>query len=147
MSVTEKSVSNRDAPIPVNGDVVGGGLLAVLALLHLFVLQIGGTIGVVLLLVVWPLIGGAVGTYFNNEYRPERQRDLAVVGAVAGVFGTATIGIVLLLSGFAGLWSPFVFDFFGSQLAPVVIGATVLFALTWTVFGYVGGYVAREALN
>lgn len=147
MSVTEESVSTRDAPLPVNGDVVGGGVLAVLALLHLFVLGIGGAVGALLLLVVWPLIGGAVGTYFNNEYRPERERDLAVVGAVAGVFGTATIAIVLLLSGIAGLWPPFVFDFFGTQLAPVVIGATVLFALTWTVFGYVGGYATREALN
>lgn len=147
MSNTEQLLASRTLRGGPNSDVIGGVVTAVLGLLHLFVLQIGGTVGVLLLFVAWPLVGGAVGAALDRDRHPNRDRELPLIGALSGVFGAVMMTLVTLVVGFVGLWSGFIYATFGSGLASVTITLTMVSVITWTVFGYVGGYTARQALR
>lgn len=125
-----------------SGDVIGGALLAGIGLLHLFVLQIGGWLGIGLLVVVWPLLGGVIGGTLAIRRDGETSPQLA--GAITGVFGAVTTVVVTMLAGFAGLWNDFITTTFGTEIVPVAIAMTMILVITWTVFGFVGGYAVRD---
>lgn len=124
-----------------SGDVIGATVGLVLGLLHLFVLQAGGT-ALVLLFVVWPLLGGMVGAYVEQTAR-RPARDLPVVGVLSGVFGAFAMAILVFLTGLAGVWSGFITSTFGVGLLPVTMVALMVFTITWAVFGYLGGTAVR----
>ena len=119
-----------------SSSLVGGLVTAVLGLLHLFVLGVGGWAGVALLFVVWPLVGGIVAAVGVGGLA--RERPLA--GALAGTYGAVFVSAVVLLSGAVGAWSSFITGAFGVGLWPVFFALTLVTLVTWTVFGYVGGY-------
>lgn len=121
----------------MTADVVGGGVIAVLGLLHVFGLQLGGTVGFVALLVGWPLVGGSVASRLSA-----RREDAQVDGAVAGTFGALLVTLVVFLTGLAGAWPSFVVTNVGVSLWPVTFAMLATLTISWTVFGYVGGYVA-----
>lgn len=146
MTTNEQSVSTSNAPASVPGDVVGGVVLALAGIVHLFVLQIGDSAGLFVLLVVWPLLAGAVGTALDHRIRPGRARDLPLVGAVTGVFGAVLTALLVLLAGLADAWSSFIFNTFGVELVPVTLSIAIVLLIFWTVTGYVGGYVVRTAI-
>lgn len=131
----------------VRGDVAGAVVLTLLGVLHLFLLELGGAIGTVLLLVVWPLVGGVVGAYVDHTQRPERSRDLPLTGAVVGAFAMVATVLVVFITGLAGVWSNFIFNTFGVELLPVTLGMAILFAIVWTVIGFLGGLLTREVLT
>ena len=137
MAATQNASSTGGLELPVSGRMIGGILVAVLSLLHLFVIQLDGIAGWLLLLVIWPLIGGIVAAYL--ELGVTRPRDLPVVGGVAGVVGAILVSLVILVTGVLGAWSSFVFDSFGVDLAPVVISFAMIFIISWTAFGYIAG--------
>ena len=146
MATKEQSILGSSLSSPVSGDVLAGATLALVGIVHLFVLQFGGGFGLFLLLVFWPLLAGAAGTVVAHRRRPERGRDLVLVGPVAGVFGAVLTALVVFLFGLAGSWSSFIFETFGVELVPVTLGIAILLVIPWTVFGFVGGYVTRTAL-
>lgn len=129
--------NSETSSLPVTADVVGGAVIAVLGLAHLFGLQLAGTVGFAALLAGWPLVGGSVASRLSA-----RAADAPVAGAVAGAFGAFTVALVVLLTGFAGAWSSFITTNVGVTLWPVTFATLATLAISWTVFGYVGGYVA-----
>lgn len=145
MGNNEVTGINRGGTLPVSADVIAGALLTLLGLAHLFVLEVGGMVGGALLLVVWPFIAGVVAAVVDPHFG--HDNDPRLLGAIAGVFGAVAIVILILITGWLGLWSGFIFDTFGVDLATVTIGTAILFALTWTVFGFVGAFLASKALE
>lgn len=125
--------------LPVPSDVAGGALITLLGLIQISLVSSGGAIAFVVLLVVWPLLGGATAAFFST-----RSRDQPVDGAVAGVFAGLTATVLILLSGFVGVWPAFVTANIGVSLWPVTIATLVATTLSWTVFGYLGGAAAEE---
>lgn len=126
-----------DPALPVSADVIGGGLLALLGAIHIFGLGLGGTVGFLALLVGWPLVAGSVAARLSTAAAARE-----VNGALAGTFGALTVTVLVLLTGVAGAWPSFVTSNIGVSLWPVTFVTLVLLTLSWTVFGYVGGYVA-----
>lgn len=141
-SATAKRLENR-VGIKPSGDVVGGVVVAILGLFHLFVLQLDGG-GVVLLLLVWPLVGGAVGTFVERSPDGTSDQDPRITAALSGVFGAIFTVVLILLTGLAGLWTGFIHTTFGNELLPVTLSALILLTISWTVFGYTGGYIYRR---
>lgn len=133
--------------ITISGDIVGGVIIAVLGLMHLFLLGIGGMAGLMLLFFVWPIIGGAVAAYYDFAQRPERSRDLAITGGVSGVFAAVAVGVVVFLTGYFGSWTGFITDTFGVGLVTTTIGLSMLLIITWTVSAYVAGYFVRRGIS
>lgn len=125
--------------LPIPSDVAGGAVIALLALIQVVAVSSGGVLAFAVLLVLWPLAGGATAAFFSNQ-----PRDRAVKGAVAGVFGSLTATLLVLLSGFAGVWPGFVTANIGVSLWPVTFATLVGSMLAWTVFGYVGGALAEQ---
>lgn len=123
-----------------SSSVVGGLVSAVLGLLHLFVLGVGGWAGVVLLFVLWPVVGGIVAAIGVGGL--VRERPLA--GALAGAYGALIVSVVVLLAGAAGVWSTFIVSNVGVSLWPVFFATALVTLLTWTVFGYVAGYATAR---
>lgn len=134
--VTTHTDVDRPLGGQVGSSVVGGLVAAVLGLLHLFVLGVGGWAGIGLLYVVWPIVGGIVAAVGLGGLT--RERPLA--GALAGTYGALIVSVLVLLTGAAGLWSPFVTSTFGVSLWPVFFTVSLVTLVTWTVFGYVGGW-------
>lgn len=128
----------------IRGDLVGGTVVAILGLLHLYLLQVGGVLGGLLLFVVWPLLGGAAATFVED--RRSGSVD-PTVGPLAGVFGSLVVSLLVLLTGLVGSWSGFIVTNIGVSLWPVFFAVLVSFTILWTVFGYVGGYATRAALQ
>lgn len=118
-------------------DVAGGAVVAVLGLLHVFVLQVGGFGGFLALLVGWPLVGGMVASRLAKT-------DARLRAALAGTFGALVVTLVVLLTGLAGLWSTFLTANVGVSLWPVTFAVLLMLTVTWTVFGYAGGYLAER---
>lgn len=118
-------------------DVAGGAVVALLGLLHVFVLQVGGLGGFLALLVGWPLVGGVVAA----RLAPAEAR---LRGALAGVFGALVVTLVVLLTGLVGLWSTFITANIGVSLWPVTFAVLLMLTVPWTVFGYTGGYLAER---
>lgn len=143
MANNELSQLNSSGPLGITGDVIGGAILALLGLFHLFILEIDGIVGGILLLFIWPLLAGAFGTYLDSR-GVSNGRDLRVVGPVVGVFGSVTTVIVLFLTGWAGLWSGFIYDTLGVDLVTVTFGAAILLTLMWTISAFIGGYLVTR---
>lgn len=123
--------------LPIPSDVAGGGIVVVLALFQTLVVGSGSLPAFVALLVVWPLVGGAAAAFFSV-----RAADRPVDGAVAGVFAALTTTVLVLLSGVAGAWPPFVTANVGVSLWPVTLATLAATTIAWTVFGYLGASVA-----
>jgi len=123
-----------------SSSVVGGVLSAVLGLLHLYVLGVGGWAGVALLFVVWPIVGGIVAAVGVGGL--VRERPLA--GALAGAYGAVIVSVIVLLAGAAGVWSTFIVSNVGVSLWPVFFATALVTLLSWTVFGYVAGYATAR---
>jgi|GEM_PF-5839446 len=119
-----------------SADIVGGAVIAVLGIVHLFAVQLGGFIGYAALLVGWPLIGGTVAARLAV---PGNER---VVGVLAGAFGALATGIVILFTGYLGMWSGFITSGFGVTLWPVTFGMLLMFLVAWSVFGLVGAEIS-----
>lgn len=122
----------------LSGDVVGGAIVALLGLVHLFGLQFGGGLGFFLLLVVWPFLGGAIAARVERG-RPT-GRDWQTTSAVSGALGAVVTAVLVFLTGVAGVWSGFITTAFGSAFWAVVFAVLVLFTIAWTVFAYAGGF-------
>lgn len=142
MANTESTPVGQSTAIPASASAVGGAVTAILGLLHLFVAQVGGTLGALLLVVVWPLVGGAVAAYLSE---PSRQPRIS--GLLSGAYAGFVVGLVVLLAGVANLWTPFVTNAFGVAFWGVVFSAWLTFLVSWTVFGFTGGYVVERALD
>lgn len=125
--------------LPIPSDVAGGAVITLLALLQVFAVSSGGLLAFAVLLVLWPLVGGATAAFFAKQ-----RHDRAVKGAVAGVFAALTATLLVLLSGFAGVWPGFVTSNIGVTLWPVTFATLVGSMLAWTVFGYLGGVLAEQ---
>lgn len=129
---------------PAIGSSVFGGLVSsFLGLIHLFLLGVGGWIGIGLLFVLWPLLGGivaAVGMIGGLT----RERPLAA--ALSGTYGALVLSAILLVSGALGMWSTFITSTFGVSLWSVFFTFTLATVITWTVFGYVAGYATARLL-
>lgn len=123
-----------------SSSVVGGVVSAVLGLLHLYVLGVGGWAGVALLFVVWPIVGGIVAAVGVGGL--VRERPLA--SALAGAYGAIIVSVVVLLAGAAGVWSTFIVSNVGVSLWPVFFATALVTLLSWTVFGYVAGYATAR---
>lgn len=145
MSSKTRMATALDLGEELPGDVIGGGTVAVLGLFHLFVLGVGGWLGVALLVGLWPIAGGAAAAYVETGRRTG-PLEPGLRGAVAGVFGAVATVVVVLVAGVAGLWTSFIQTTFGTELVPVTITLTVLFVVTWAAFGYVGGFAVRKAV-
>lgn len=140
MSRTQTVKIEEYVPDSVSAPVAGGLVGTLLALLHLFGLQIGGLVGVVLFAVVWPAVGGALAT----EIESRRGGDASVAGVLAGAYGALVLTVLVMLAGIAGLWSPHVYTTFGVSLWPVVFAVLVVSTISWTVFGYASGWAVRQ---
>lgn len=125
--------------LPIPSDVAGGAVITLLALVQVFAVSSGGALAFAVLLVLWPLAGGATAAFFSNK-----PRDRAVDGAVAGAFAALTATVLVLLSGFAGVWPGFITSNIGVTLWPVTFATLVGSMLSWTVFGYLGGTLAEK---
>jgi len=141
MATSDSAVDGQLEDLGWSGDVVGGALITVLGLLHLFGLQLGGWLGFVLLLGLWPMLGGAVAARVG---RRRGGKDWGTASAVAGVFAGAAVTVVVFLTGVAGIWSGFITTAFGVTLWSTVFAVFVLFMLTWTVSSYTGGFVEQK---
>lgn len=130
--------------IKPSGDVVGGVVIAFLGVLHLFVLQLSGVGGFVLLLAVWALVGGAVGTFVEQSRDQKSAQDPRITAALSGVFGAVFTVALLFLTGLAGLWSGFIHTTFGNELLPVTLSALILLTISWTVLAFIGGSIYRR---
>lgn len=140
MATTDSAVDGQLENLGWSGDVVGGALITVLGLVHLFGLQLGGGLGFALLLGVWPMLGGAVAA---RVARRRGSKDWGTASVVAGAFAAAVVTVVVFLTGVAGVWSGFLATAFGVTLWSTVFAVLVLLMLAWTVFGYVGGFVEQ----
>jgi len=138
--VTTHTQQDRPTVTGANSSIVGGLVSAVLGLLHLYVLGVGGWAGVALLFVVWPIVGGIVAAVGVGGLI--RERPLA--GALAGTYGAVVVSVVVLLTGVVGAWSSFITSTFGVSLWPVFFTVALVTLITWTVFGYVGGYATNR---
>ena len=138
--VTTHTQQDRPAVTGANSSIVGGLVSAVLGLLHLYVLGVGGWAGVALLFVAWPIVGGIVAAVGVGGL--VRERPLA--GALAGTYGAVVVSVVVLLTGAVGAWSSFITSAFGVSLWPVFFTVALVTLITWTVFGYVGGYATNR---
>lgn len=147
-SVARRMASTRTIPIDayvpetMRGYVAGGLASVVLALLQLFVVSATGVVATVLLLVVWPVLGGAIASTIASN----RSHDPSLAGVLAGAYGALVLGLVVLLTGLAGVWTAGVHGTFGVSLWPVVFTVVVVTTVGWTVFGYAGGYLAGRTL-
>lgn len=128
-----------------SGDVVGGVVLAFLGIIHLFVLQLSGIGGSVLLFAVWPLLGGAVGSFVEQSLDRDPPQDLRLTAVLSGVFGALITVALILLTGLGGLWSGFIHTTFGVELLPVTLSALILLTISWAVLASIGGFVHRRA--
>lgn len=130
--------TERDRPVgsEVGSSLVGGLTSAILGLLHLYLLGVGGWAGIALLFVVWPIVGGIVAAVGVGGLT--RERPLAA--ALAGAYGALVVAAVVLVTGLLGLWSPYITNTFGVSLWPVFFALTLVTLIAWTVFGYVAGY-------
>jgi len=144
MATQDSAVDGQLANLGWSGDVVGGALITVLGLVHLFGLQLGGGLGFALLLGAWPMLGGAIAARVG---RRRGGKDWGTASAVAGVFAGAVVTVVVFLTGVAGVWSGFITTSFGVTLWPTVFAVFVLFMLSWTVFSYAGGFVEQTLAN
>lgn len=135
---TKETASVGRAWNDLSGDVVGGLVLTAVGVIHVFGLGVGGALGFTLLLVVWPLIAGALGSRVERA-RPN-GRDWGTTSAVVGAFGALATTLIIFLAGLAGLWSGFLTTAFGSDFRAVVFAVLIVLTISWTVFGYVGGY-------
>jgi Zn-dependent protease len=142
MANTESASVGQSTAMPASASAVGGAIIAILGLLHLFVAQVGGALGVLLLVVVWPLVGGAVAAYLTEETRQPR-----ISGLLSGAYAGFVVGLVVLLAGLANLWTPFITNSFGVAFWGVVFSAWLTFLVSWTVFGFTGGYAVERALE
>lgn len=136
--VTTHTGHDRSVGPEVGSSVVGGLVSALLGLLHLFLLGVGGWAGIGLLFVVWPIVGGIVAAVGVGGLT--RERPLAA--ALAGTYGAVILSAVVLVTGALGLWSSFITSAFGVSLWPVFFALALATLITWTVFGYVAGYAA-----
>lgn len=118
-------------------DVTGGAVVALLGLFHVFVLQVGGIGGFLALLVGWPLVGGLLAARLS----PTEPR---VRSALAGTFGALVVTLVVFLTGLVGFWPTFVTANLGVSLWPTTFAVLLMLTVTWTVFGYAGGYLAEH---
>ena len=134
--VTTHTALDRPVGSGVSSSLVGGVASAVLGLLHLYVLGVGGLAGTVLLFVVWPIVGGIVAAVGVGGLT--RERPLAA--ALAGAYGALAVSAVVLVTGALGLWSSYITSTFGVSLWPVFFALALVTLVTWTVFGYVAGY-------
>lgn len=139
MGSTETATGEHQSTGGLSGDVVGGLITLILGLIHLYVLQLGGTVGFAVFFVVWPLIGGAVATVIERS----SIRDWATVSTLAGVFGAIGISLLVLLTGFAGTWPPLIPRSFGASLWPVTFAVLIEVSIAWFVFGLVGGFITH----
>ncbi|WP_144903395.1 hypothetical protein [Halobellus captivus] len=136
------NVTHSDSSgLKASPDVVGGAVITVLGLLHLFGLQVGGVVGYVVLLVGWPLIGGTVAA------RLSPVGEERVAGVVAGAFAAITTALVVLVAGLFGAWSGFITGTFGVTLWPVVFGMLLVLTIAWSVFGLVGADLSVRVSN
>ncbi|GAB7095909.1 hypothetical protein JCM30237_30630 [Halolamina litorea] len=126
--------------LPIPSDVAGGGTIVLLTLLQTLVLGGSGLLAFGALLVVWPLVGGATAAFFSA-----RSEARSVDGAVAGVFASLTVTVLVLLTGYVGAWPGFVTSNVGVSLWPVVFATLMGTMISWTVFGYLGAAVADRA--
>lgn len=128
---TNVSTPESDTGMP-SADIIGGAVLAVLGLIHLYALQLGGLIGFAALLIGWPLVAGTVAA------RLSRRGDEHVAGVLAGAFGALTTSVIILITGYFGMWSGFITANFGVTLWPVTFGMAIMFIVAWAVFGLAG---------
>ncbi|SDX95988.1 hypothetical protein [Halobellus clavatus] len=135
--MTTDTTQTAPRSLPASADVVGGGVLALLGLLHLFGLGLGGVVGFLALLVGWPLIAGVVAGRLSVD-----ATDRSVNGAVAGVFGSLTVTLLVLLTGLVGAWPAFITSNIGVTLWSVTLAVLAMLTISWTVFGYAGGFLA-----
>ncbi|WP_435126900.1 hypothetical protein [Halobaculum sp. D14] len=135
---TDTSRSRPDA-LPAPPDVIGGGVVALLGLLHVFVLQVGDVVGFAVLLVGWPLVGGSVADRLSTDEETGHLR-----GALSGAFGALTVALVVLLTGLAGVWPTFITANIGVSVWPVTFAVLLMLLLSWTVFSYVGSHLAER---
>lgn len=143
MGSTETATTEHQSGGGLSGDVVGGLITLILGMIHLYVLQMGGTVGLAVFFVVWPLIGGAVATVIERS----SVRDWATVSTLAGVFGAIGISLLVLLTGFAGAWPPLVPRSFGASLWPVTFAVLIEVSIAWFVFGLVGGFITHRIVG
>lgn len=135
--VTTRTEHDRStAQGAVSSSLVGGLVAAVLALLDLYAVGIGGWAGIALMFVVWPIVGGILAAVGVGGLVHERP----LAGALAGAYGALIVALVVLVTGAAGLWSSFITTSFGVSLWPVFFAFTLVTIISWTVFGYVAGY-------
>ena len=134
--VTTHTRRDRTVGSGVSSSLVGGLASALLGLLHLYLLGVGGWAGIALLFVVWPIVGGIVAAVGVGGLI--RERPLAA--ALAGAYGALVVSAVVLVTGAMGMWSSFITSTFGVSLWPVFLTVALLTLVTWTVFGYVAGY-------
>jgi small-conductance mechanosensitive channel len=128
----------------LSGDVLGGVILTVLGLLHLFGLEIGRLVGFILLLGVWPLVSGSVAAYWENRLRTDHW---AITSSLTGVLAAVIVSVVVLLTGYVGVWSSFITQSIGVSLWPVTFTTLTVLTICWTVLGYIGGYLVHIALT
>ncbi|MFP4591353.1 MAG: hypothetical protein ACLFM8_07830 [Halobacteriales archaeon] len=132
----------RSGEVAVGSSVLGGLVSSILGLLHLFLLGVGGWLGIGLLFVVWPVLGGVVAAVGIGGLT--RERPLAA--ALSGTYGAAIVSVVVLVSGGLGFWSAFITRTFGVSLWSVFFTFALASIITWTVSGYVAGYAADRLL-
>ncbi|WP_331235044.1 hypothetical protein [Natronorarus salvus] len=147
MNSTSTVSNSTNSPVKITGDIVGGALLTILSLIHIYVIGAGGTLGWILLLVLWPILSGLVGASVEHSVDPTRVAELPLIGAIAGVFGAVATTLILLLLGWLGIWSSFIYNELGVDLVTVSLGIAILFTITWTVAGFVGGYVVQRGVK
>lgn len=140
MASTQTASIEAYVPQSVGGHIVGGLLTTVLALLQLYLVSATGLLASGVLVVVWPLVGGAVAATIELT----RGHETALAGVLAGAYGAFVLTVVVFLAGIAGLWSAGIHLTFGVSLWPVVFTVLVVTGTGWTVFGYVGGYLASQ---
>lgn len=138
--VTTHTERGRATGVGASSSVVGGIVSAVLGLIHLYVLGVGGWAGVALLFVVWPIVGGIVAAVGVGGLVHERP----LAGALAGTYGAVIVSVIVLLAGAAGVSSTFIVSNVGVALWPVFFATALVTLLTWTVFGFVAGYATAR---
>lgn len=141
MATTQSELMDRLSGQGWSGDLIGGAVTAVIGLVHVFGLQLGGTLGFLLLLVVWPVVGGAIG---SRVERDRNGRDWGTTSALTGVFAALVVSLLVFLTGLASVWPGFITTTFGVTFWSVVFTVLVVFTICWTVFGYVGGFIEDQ---
>ena len=141
MGSTQTGTIDPYVPETMRGYVLGGLTSVVLALLQLFVVSLTGVLATVLLVVVWPALGGGLAATVVAE----RGDDPSLSGVLAGAYGALVLTLVVFLTGVAGVWTAGIHGTFGVALWPVTFATLVVTVIGWTVFGYAGGYLATRA--